>query len=64
MPLKVHRASDSGFWPCGAANPELTSENYDEVTCYLCKKNLDWRIDNKDRIAEAYAYEEAQKLRD
>lgn len=57
--MKVHTTSDVGYWPCGASNPQLTSDDPDEVTCYLCKKNLDWREENKDRIAEAGAYLEA-----
>lgn len=50
--LKVHMASTSGYWPCGATNPALTSDNDDEVTCHLCKKNRDWAVDNREAIDE------------
>lgn len=61
---KVHIASDSGYWPCGATDPHLTSDDPDEVTCHLCKKNLEWRADNQDRIADANAYLEANGVLD
>lgn len=61
---KVHRASDSGFWPCGITDPHLTSENPDEVTCHFCKANLKWSEENRDRIDAANAWFDESSQRD
>ncbi len=52
---KVHLESDSGYYPCGASNPRLTSADPDEVTCHLCGVRAEWKADpeNQRRVAEA-----------
>ncbi|BCW18371.1 hypothetical protein NtRootA9_10790 [Arthrobacter sp. NtRootA9] len=52
---KVHLESHSGFYPCGATSPQLTSDNLNEVTCHLCRKRAEWKADpgNQRRVAEA-----------
>jgi hypothetical protein len=41
----------------GATNPSLTSADPDEVTCYFCRKRVEWKADpeNQRRVAEANA---------
>lgn len=56
---KVHMASTSGYWPCGATDPRLTSEDPNEVTCVLCKKNRDWSAAHRQEIDAAIAYLDA-----
>lgn len=57
---KIHLESDSGFYPCGATNPHLTSNDSDEVTCHLCRKRVEWKAvpENQRRVAEANAWRE------
>jgi hypothetical protein len=55
---KIHLESDSGFYPCGATNPHLTSDDPDEVTCHLCRTRAEWKADpeNQRRVAEGNAW--------
>lgn len=55
---KVHLESHSGFYPCGASNPQLTSDNPNDVTCHLCRKRAEWKSDpeNQRRVADANAW--------
>lgn len=55
---KIHLESNSGFYPCGATNPHLTSNVTEEVTCHLCRRRAEWKDDpeNQRRVAEAKAH--------
>ncbi|TFD12601.1 hypothetical protein E3T26_10840 [Cryobacterium sp. TMT1-21] len=55
---KIHLENNSGFYPCGASTPRLTSGDPNDVTCHLCRKNAEWKNDpeNQRRIAEGSAW--------
>lgn len=55
---KIHLESDSGFYPCGATNPKLTSDDPTKVTCHLCHRRAEWKADpeNQRRVAEGSAW--------